>query len=288
VTVTGRAPRPGRGALRLLAAAGRAWSADRASRLGAALAYYSLFALVPVLFLAIGLAGLVVGEAVADSTVEERIADVVGPDIAHQIATSIDHLRAQSNTALVPLVSLGALIVTASVLFVAWRDVVDLIWGIPRQRGLRASLRRRLFGVLMIVGSGVLLALMIFSQTMVGALEGIVDNGALNALVKFTGSLAPSALGALFLAALFELTPDTEVSWRSVWAPALLTMAFLSLGAWAYGLYLGTVGFTNASGVAGSLLLGLALVYYATQILLFGVELTKVIQRAHGAEASSA
>jgi membrane protein len=272
----------------LLVDAGRAWSSDRASRLGAALAYYSLFALVPVLFLAIGLAGLVVGEAVANSTVEERIADVVGSDIAHQIAISIDHLRAQSNTALVPLVSLAALIVTASVLFVAWRDVVDLIWGIPRQRGLRASVQRRLFGVLMIVGAGVLLALMIFSQTVVGALEGVVDNAALNALLKFTGSLAPSALGALFLAALFELTPDTDVSWRSVWAPAVLTMVLLSVGAWAYGLYLGSVGFRNASGLAGSLLLGLALVYYATQILLFGVELTKVIERRAAARGNRA
>jgi membrane protein len=94
-------------------------------------------------------------------------------------------------------------------------------------------------------------------------------------LVTFTGSLAPTAIGALFVAVLFEFTPDTDVSWRSVWAPAVFTMVLLSVGAWAYGVYLGTLGFRNASGVAGSLFLGLALVYYATQILLFGVELTQ-------------
>lgn len=263
----------------LLAATWRAWSADRASRLGAGLAYYSLFALVPILFLAVTLAGLLFGSDVAGSTVEERIAELVGPEIAAVLASAIDELARQSAASLLPLVSLGVLVVSASVLFVAWKEVVDALWGIPKQRGLRANLRRRLFGAALIVGAGVLLAVMILAETVLGAIDRFVDNALVDVLVRFTGSVAPTVLGALFLVVLLKETPDADVSWRSVWFPGFLTMAMLAVGAALYGRYLSTVGLANASGVAGTVLLGLALVYYSAQILLFGVELTKVIER---------
>lgn len=265
----------------LLVTAYRSWSADRASRLGAGLAYYSLFALVPVLFLAISLAGLLFGEDVAGSAVEERIVELVGPELATAITTAVDDLRNESNEALLPAVSTAVLVVSASVLFVAWKEVVDFIWGVPKQFGILANVKRRLFGAAVIVAAGLLLALTVFAQTVLTAIDRVVDNEAIDALLRFTGSLAPTALGAGFLVLLFKFTPDVPVGWRSVVVAAPLTMVGLSVGAWAYGLYLGSVGFANASGVAGSVLLGLALVYYAAQILLFGVELTKVTQRAN-------
>lgn len=252
-----------------------AWSADRAPRLGAALAYYSLFALVPVVLLAISLAGLLFGRDVADSTVEEGIADLVGPEIAAALAAAIDRMRADSVQATLPIISVGVLVFAATVLFVAWQEIVNLLWHVPHERGFRASLRRRLFGVIVIVGAGLLLALVIFAETVLGALDRRLEMPFLDAVVRVSGSAVPFVLGIVFLVVLFTVTPEADVAWRRTVVPALLSMSMLWIGAFFYGLYLGTVGFANASGVAGSLLLGLALVYYAAQILLFGVELTR-------------
>ena len=121
----------------------------------------------------------------------------------------------------------------------------------------------------------VLLTLMIFAETLVGTLDSLLASETLDALLKITSSIVPALLGVIFLAVLFKYTLDLEIAWRSVWLAAVVTIVMLSVGAWGYGLYLGAVGFKSASGVAGTLLLGLALIYYSAQILLFGVEVTK-------------
>ncbi|MFV2039991.1 MAG: YihY/virulence factor BrkB family protein, partial [Acidimicrobiales bacterium] len=252
-------------------------SGDRASQLGAGLAYYTLFALVPILFLSVSLAGILFGKDVADTTVEDSIADLVGSDIAMFVSDGIDQLRNENSSSLLPLVSFLALLYTASLLFSAWKEIVDIIWDLPRETGFWASAERRLFGVSVVVGSGLLLALMIFAEAVVGTLDRILASTVLDALVKFAGSMIPMALGALFLLVLFRYTPDTTVSWKSVWLGAAVAMLMLAVLAWGYGIYLGTFGFKGASGVAGTLLLGLALIYYSAQIMLYGIEITKVV-----------
>jgi membrane protein len=261
-----------------LVTAYEAWRADRASRLGAALAYYSLFALVPVLFLSISLAGVLFGKDIAGTTVEEGIADVLGAELADQMTSAIDQLRAESNTAVLPLVSLGALLFAASLLFVAWKELVDMVWDIPREVGIAGSIARRSFGVAVVMGVGLLLALMIFAEILVGAIDQFIDNPTIDAIVKLGGSAIPIALGTLFLMALLKLTPEPRVRWQAAGPAALVTMAMLSVGAWAYGVYLSSYGFASASGVAGTLLLGLAFLYYGAQIMLYGVELSKVLE----------
>jgi membrane protein len=244
-------------------------------RLGAGIAYYSLFALVPVLFLAVSLAGFFFGQDVAGGAIEDAISDAVGPELAAFVVLAIDRVQGYNADSLLPLFSIGALLFSASLLFVAWRDVVAIIWDVPRESGVRAKLRRRLFGLAAVLGSGVLLTLVIFAQTLVGTLDSLLATGALDVLLRITSSIVPALLGAVFLAVLFKYTLDFQIAWRSVWLAAAVTIAMLSVGAWGYGIYLDAVGLKSASGVAGTLLLGLALVYYSAQILLFGVEVTK-------------
>ena len=275
-------PRP-----RHLVAAYRAWASDRAARLGAALAYYCLFALIPVLFLSISLAGLLFGRDVAGTAVEEAIADVLGSGIASQVTAAIDLLRAESSSGVLPLVSFGALLFTASLLFVAWKELVDLVWDVPREAGIAAGAARRVFGVAVVVGAGLLLAAMIFAEVILGAVDRFVEGPALDALVTVAGSAAPLVLGSVFLMALLELTPDRQVRWQAAAPAAVLSMLLLSVEAWAYGWYLSSFGFASATGVAGSLLLGLAFLYYAAQTLLYGVELSKVLE-TDGSERSDA
>ena len=154
-----------RSTFRLLYDATQSWIDDRAIRLGAGVAYYSLFALIPVLFLAISFASIFLDREAVNDEVEKALSELLGPESAEAISRAVEEMMAGSPDALLPLLGFGALLFTATLLFVAWKEVVDILWGLPRQRGMKASLRRRLFGLAAVLGSGVLLTLTLFSQS---------------------------------------------------------------------------------------------------------------------------
>jgi membrane protein len=263
----------------LLVASAQSWIDDRVIRLGAAVAYYSLFALIPVLFLAVALASLFFGQDQVSAEVEQLITDLLGEDIAGAIIGAMEQLQLADQGAIVSLVALGALLFTATLLFVAWKDVVDIIWGAPRVGGARGTIQRRLFGVLAVFGAGALLTLTLLADAIVGMLDRLFESLLADILIKTTGSLIPLALGVLFLAVLYKYTPEDQVAWRSVWLPSIVAMIMLSVGAWAYGLYMAVYAFSSAVGAAGSVFFGLVFVYYASQILLYGIEIVKEQQK---------
>ena len=129
--------------------------------------------------------------------------------------------------------------------------------------------------MLAVFGAGALLTLTLLAEAIIGMLDRVFGSLLANILIKTTGSLIPLALGALFLAVLYKYTPEDHVAWRSVWLPSIVTMAMLSVGSWAYGLYVSAYAFRSAAGAAGSVFLGLVFVYYAAQILLYGAEIMK-------------
>ena len=265
--------------VKLLVASARSWIDDRVIRLGAAVAYYSLFTLIPVLFLAVSLASIFFGQDRVDAEVEKQIADLLGDDIASAVTSAFEQLQLVDEGTIVSLVTLGVLLFTATLLFVAWKDVVDIIWGAPRVGGARGTIQRRLFGVLAVFGAGALLTLTLLAEALIGMLDRVFGSLLADILIKTTGSLIPLALGAVFLAVLYKYTPEDHVAWRSVWLPSFVAMAMLSVGASAYGLYVSAYAFRSAAGAAGSVFLGLIFVYYAAQILLYGVEIMKEQQR---------
>ncbi len=265
--------------VQLLVASARSWIEDRVIRLGAAVAYYSLFTLIPVLFLAVSLASIFFGQDRVDAEVGKQIADLLGDDVANAVTSAFEQLQLVDEGTIVSLVTLGVLLFTATLLFVAWKDVVDIIWGAPRVGGARGTIQRRLFGVLAVFGAGALLTLTLLAEAVIGMLDRVFGSLLADILIKTTGSLIPLALGAVFLAVLYKYTPEDHVAWRSVWLPSFVAMAMLSLGASAYGLYVSAYAFRSAAGAAGSVFLGLIFVYYASQILLYGVEIMKEQQR---------
>lgn len=272
--MSGQAFQRTRATFTLLYDSAQSWIDERALRLGAGVAYYALFALVPVLFLAIAFASFFLGQAVRGDF-EDAIASFLGEDFASALLTAIDSIELGGSSGVLSLVSAGVLIFTASLLFVAWKEVVDLLWGIPRERGARASVMRRLFGLAAVLGSGLLLTLNLAVETIIAGVDKFVDNQLLDLLLKLTGSFLPVLLGAVFVGILFKYTPDTDISWRNVWFAALVSMAMLAVGAWGYGLYLDKYAFSSAAGAAGALLLGLVFVYYGTAILLYGMTIVK-------------
>ena len=264
--------------IRLLIDAAQAWIDDRVIRLGAAVAYYSLFALIPVLFLSMALASVFLDAGQVMREVEAALADLLGSEAAATIVETLVSMK-EANTGLVfSLIGLGVLLFSATLLFVAWKDVVAIIFRAPRLRGARASVRRRLFGVLAVLGAGALLTLDLFFSTVVTLLERLTDSVVGDIVVTAVGSILPLLLGSIFVAVLFKYTPDVEIEWRSTWVAAAVSMVMLSVGAWAYGVYLDIYGFSSVSGALGSVFLGLALVYYGAQILLYGVEVVRISQ----------
>lgn len=263
--------------IRVLIAAANAWSEGRVIRLGASVAYYALFALIPVLALAVGLASLFIDRERVVDEVQGAISQVLGGEAAETVTAALAELHVEAADDILTLVSLGVLLFSATLLFVAWKDVVDLMWGVPRIRGARGTLGRRLFGVLAVLGSGALLTVNLLAEALIGLLGDVLEGSLFDLLFAVTGSLAPLALGTVFIAMLFKHTPEPEVQWRSTWLAAIVAMALLTLGSWGYGTYVSNFGLRSASGVAGTLLLGLALVYYAAMILLYGMQI--VIQK---------
>ena len=184
-------------------------------------------------------------------------------------------MRFDNANGLLSLIGLGALLFSATILFVAWKDLVDIMWDTPWEGGARGTIRRRFFGVLAVVGSGALLSLNLMMGTVVAVLERLFDSNLAGILLTTIGTLVPMVLGVFFIAVLYKYTPEIDLDWGSVWLASAVAMAMLAVGAWLYGIYLANFGFRSASGVAGTAFFGLALVYYAAMILLYGMEIVK-------------
>ncbi len=265
----------------------RSYSEDRAIRLGASLAYYSLFALAPLLFLAISLAGLVIGQETAHGELQARLQSVLGPEVAELVADLIEGVASPAATSSLQVVSLIVLVFGASVLFGAWRDALNLIFDVPWRTGLKASLRRRVVSFALVGLFGATILAMVLAQTIVEAIEvrvavDIVDAGLSAFLI-----IGPYAFGTLLLAFMYRFAPDTRFEWREVWLGTIPAAIALGLGTWLYGRYLSSIGQVTATSVAGAVFLLLAWIYYSAQILLFGAELIKTLdaRRLPGSDA---
>lgn len=262
----------------VLVAAGYAASDHRVIRLAAGLAYYALFGLIPVLWVAVTLASVFFGSDMVSAEIASAISGVVGDEIAEFVLYAIDSISPDGQQALIAAISLGVLLFAAALVFVAWKELIDLMWAIPRTRGIRAFVGRRLFGIGVVFGTGLLLVAVLFTQSAIAVVDRIVDVIVLDTAIRVTASAAPTLLGAVAIGILFRYTPDVRVDWRDVWVPAALTTGLLVVGAWGYGIYLEVYGFQSTTGLAGTLVLGLVFVYGAAAALLFGME---VVREAH-------
>lgn len=265
----------------LLVDAARSYVDDRAIRLGAGLAYYSLFALVPILTLAVSLASVFFGQDLVTGEFYAAIDEVLGSDIADLVSNAIGAATAERNDAILPIASLVIMVFTGTLVFVAWREVVNILWGVPRERGIAATLEKRVLALAAVLGSSLLITAILFAQTVLGLFVDRLDLAVVDTLFLVTGSFLPLLIGTLFVAVLYKFTPSATIAWRDVWLASAIAISLLSVGSWAYGIYIGIAGLGSPAGVAGTVFLGLALVYYAAQILLYGMEIVKEKARTH-------
>jgi membrane protein len=271
-----------RRAWQLLSETFNEWSEDRAPRLGAALAYYTLFSLAPVLVIAIGLAGLVFDRRTVERQVLDQVTALVGAQGAEAVQAMLASATADPAGGLVA-VALGvvALVLGATGAFAELQDALNTIWNVKARPGggVGGMVRARAlsFAMVLVIAFLLLVALVVSAAlAALGPLLGaVVPPGVLHA-VNTVVSLA--VITGLF-ATIFKVLPDVEVPWRDVWPGAVLTALLFVVGKEAIGLYLGKAGVASGYGAAGSLVVVLVWVYYAAQILFFGAEFTQVYAR---------
>lgn len=264
-----------------------AWSDDHVPSMGAALAYYTVFSVAPMLVIAIAVAGLAFGADTARGEIVVQLSGLMGEEGARAIEALVRSAARPQEGVAATVVALGVLLVGATSVFVELQNALDRIWHAPEKsrEGLWALLRSRLLSFGMILGVGFLLTVSLVLSAVVAALgklwgpymgEWLLVAEALN----FVFGLL---LVTVMFAMIYKLMPNVPVRWRDVWIGAAVTALLFTIGKVAIGLYIGRSGVTSSFGAAGSLVVMLLWVYYSAQIFLLGAEFTRAYaRRRHG------
>ena len=256
-----------------------AWINHRAGSKGAALAFYTLFSMTPILILAIAGAGYFFGAEAAQGEIIAQIEDLVGPNGAQAIQALLAGARDPASGLAAIMVASVLLLVGATSVFVELKGSLDELWGKEPPRGLAiiVFLRTRLhsFGLVLVLAFLLLVSLVLSAALAV--LEryagGIWSSS--YGILAFVSSTIAFGVIALLFAVIYKVLPDAPLSWRDVWIGAAFTAGLFSLGKYAIGLYLGNSGVASSFGAAGSLIALLLWVYYSAQIFFLGAEFTR-------------
>lgn len=263
----------------LIQDAANGWSEHHASRIGAALAFYTVFSLGPILLLAVVVAGFFFGEGLARGEIHDQITTLIGPQAAAEVQMVL--LRAHRPTAgvIATAISVVTLLLSADTALVELKSGLDEIWSVPTasRRWYWDYLRTRLLSITLIMAlGGLLLASLLFSAAL-GALEtlsrGIFFVGM---VLRWTSSLISFGLAVLLFATVYKVLPSVRLAWKDVAVGALITAVLFTVGKYAIGLYLGSASTVASTyGAAGSVIVVLLWVYYSAQVFLFGAELAR-------------
>jgi len=264
------------------------WNEDKAPRLAAALSYYTLFSLAPLLVIAIAVAGLVFGQEAVQGELFGQIRGFVGDIGAAAIEDMIKGASNQSTGILATVLGFGTLLLGAAGLFGQLQDALNTIWEVQPKPGLGIveTLKQRFFSFTMVLGTGFLLLVSLVISTALAAIFGYFQNlvPGIEFLWQIVTFLISFAITAGLFALMFKVIPDVDVAWRDVLLGAVVTALLFSIGRFALALYLGRGSFSSTYGAAGSLVVILLWVYYSAQILFFGAEFTQVYARKRGAQ----
>ncbi|HVQ28803.1 MAG TPA: YihY/virulence factor BrkB family protein [Vicinamibacteria bacterium] len=282
-----------RGVAALLAEAARGWDKDNAPRLGAALAYYTLFSVAPLLVVAIAVAAVVFGQEAAQGRIVAQLSGLLGEAGARALEQTIESSRQSTAGTVASVGALVTLFLGATGVFGELKGALNVVWDVhdesQRPGFVVGILRNRLWSFAMVLGVGFLLLVSLLISAGLAAAQGALapylDNP--GPLWPFVNALVSLALITVLFAMLFKFLPDTKVAWSDVWVGAAVTSVLFGAGKSLIGLYLGRSSVSSAYGAAGSLVVLILWVYYAAQIFFFGAELTQAYARRHGSRATS-
>ena len=262
------------------------WIDQDVPRMGAALAFYTFFAISPLFVIVLAIAGFWFGEQAARRELFSQFSGLVGSEGAEAVQALVSAAQKPRTGAWATVIAVVTLFVGATGVFVQLQDALNAVWSVRREpgRGLRNFIKDRLFSFALIVGIGFLL------------LVSLVITAGLSALGTFRVGLLPGqeaiwqginfvvsfGVITLLFALIFKVLPDVEIAWRDVWIGAIITALLFNVGKLLIGLYLGRSSVSSAYGAAGSLIIVLLWVYYSAQILFLGAKFTQVYSNKYG------
>ena len=279
----------------------KAWRADYAASMGAALAYYTLFSLAPLLLIVISVAGLVFGEAAARGEIQVQLDTLMGPHSASAVQDLLASVHQPAKGVAATLLGLALLLAGAASVFGELEDALDRIWRVPAAANSKGSangssngwltlLRSRLLSYGMILALGFLLTVSLVISALLAALGHTLKPvfEGWHTVVALGSAVGGFLLAALVFALIFKVMPRVHVMWKDVWIGALFTAILFALGKSLIGLYIGRSGVASGFGAAGSLVVILLWVYWSAQILLIGAEFTWVYANLFGSRKPGA
>ena len=274
-------------AWRLARQAVSSWSDDYASSMGAALAYYTMFSIAPLLLIVVSVAGLVFGEEAARGEVFGQLEHLMGAQGASAVQALLQSVNKPDESSIAAVIGTVVLLVGATTVFAELQSSLDRIWRAPARpsdSGLWSLVRSRLLSFGMIMGLGFLLMVSLVFSAGLAALEKWWAPwfGGWAALAQGVNFVVSFGLITIVFAMIYKVMPRAHVQWRDVWIGAGVTSLLFAIGKYLIGLYIGRSGVTSSFGAAGSLAVMLVWVYYSAQIFLMGAEFTWVYAHTFG------
>lgn len=270
----------------LLKTAGSEWIDHKAPRMGAALAYYTIFSMAPLLVITIAVASLAFGQDAAEGRIIEQLRDVVGEQGGRAVQTMIAHANEEGGGLFATVLSIVALFLGAMGVFGELQDSLNTIWDVPARagRGLWGIIQDRLLSFVMVLGVAFLLLVSLVVSAVLAAVGTLLGAWGMSIVGQALNFVVSLGVITLLFAMIYRFLPDVRIAWADVWLGAGLTALLFTTGKLLIGLYLGHSSIASAYGAAGSLAVLLVWLYYSTQIFLFGAELTQVYANRFGSK----
>lgn len=262
------------------------WSNDKAPRLGAALSYYTIFSLAPLLVLVISIAGLVFGQKAAEGRLLGQLSQVVGTDAGVALQSMVAKAGEHRGGVIATIISIAVLMVGATGVVIELQDALNTVWKVvPKPgRGIKGLIRDRLLSIGIVLAFGFLFIVSLVASSALAAVGNVMSRWlpgwvilgyVLNYGVSF------GVIGVM-LAMIFKILPDVKMAWKDVWLGAAVTSVLFHVGKFLIGLYVGKASVGSTFGAAGSLAVLLVWIYYSTQLVLMGAEFTRAYANQFG------
>jgi membrane protein len=265
-------------------AAGMQWVGHKDARLGAALSYYSVFSLGPIIVIAIAVAGLLFGNDMVRSEVIGGLRGMLGDSGTQAVETMLASANKPREGLVATVIGIATLVFAALGVVVQLKDAFNTVWEVtsPPGKGIWGFVRTYVLSLAGVLGVGFLLLISMLVTTALSAVGKFLAPYLPEAALQAVSFVVSFGVITLLFAMMFKWLPDAKVAWRDVWIGAIATAALFEIGKFLIGLYIGKQGLESTYGAAASIVVVLVWVYYSAQIVLFGGEFTNVYAKARG------
>ncbi|MFO7446829.1 MAG: YihY/virulence factor BrkB family protein [Ignavibacteriaceae bacterium] len=264
------------------------WSTDKAPKLGAALSFYTIFSLAPLLIIVISVAGLLFGEEAARGEIVYQIEGLIGRNGAEIVQTALKNTSNAETGLIAIVISLVTSIIGSTIVFVELQDSLDMIWKVKPKPGsslIKGLIKDRIRSFTVVIGTGFLLLVSLVISAVISALNNFINENFVLIpfwILELVNIIISFGIVYIMFAMIYKILPDVHLAWGDVWIGSLVTSSLFVLGKYLIGIYIGTSSLSSTYGAAGSLVVLLLWVYYSAQIIFLGAEFTAVYAEKYG------